>query len=375
LAGEELFRRFAQKYEEAKDPNKAHKFKYIIWGVPRAGWGNVLSDQASGLTYALLTDRLIYLNTANYDSLLTTSIPAWQDWNAQQRILNSTTEGRSCLGNRTSTRWGGQFYTSWLVNDHRSDSECIQSLSGQGDYMTPTLAANIHYEEFFKNYTTNYDAFHFVANQMWKPAEAVQKEMDKTLPELLKYKYKIGIHIRKHKWAQLKNNFPYREFCDLALGLATTSGLNQSEIVIFAGTDSPKESLPILEKCVHPYRFMHTTPSEGRSSAKNPGSDFSAIVDLFIMSKCNDILSTIGSSYSEVAAGFGKITPWHIQPGDHDSPANPAFYKQLNSEPCMFLTRKWRKVEGEKMRSFQLNGMWRQYEACHPDPDRAPNFT
>jgi len=374
LAGNELFERYAQKYEEAKDPNKAHTFKYLVWHYHRAGWGNVLSDHASGITFALITGRLIYINSEKYDPPLTTKIPAWLNWPAQRSILEQTAEGKACVQSQRMINHNTKLYTSWLVEDHRLEPECVIITGARGDYMTPALAANPHYKEFFDNYTTNHDAFNFIANQMWKPSQAAQVEIDKILPDLLQYEYKIGIHTRRLKWRTIVNNFPYQEFCDLANGLAATSGLRENQIVIFAGADDPKEALPFIEKCVYPYKFIHSPISTNRSIAGNPGSDLSAIIDLFLLSRCDEIISTIGSSFSEVAAGIGKITPWHILPGNHSNTYNPAYYKQLNSEPCMYNARRWRRQEGDNMKLFMKNGMWRQYEQCHPDPDTHPRL-
>jgi len=261
-------------------------------------------------------------------------------------------------------------YTSWLVDDHRNMSQCLWRYGVYGDYAAPALLLNPHYKEFFQNYTTNYNLFNFVANQMWKPAPAVQVEIDNVYANISEFKYKIGLHIRKYKWKAFANNFPYRVFCDLANSLAVTSGYRSEEVVIFAGADNPRESFPILEKCLYPHRMVHSPIAEGKTVGGNPGTDFSAIVDLFLLSKCDDVISTIGSSFSEVAAGFGGITPWHVLGGDYSSTTNPPYYKQINSEPCMYKSRTWRKQEGEKMELFTMNGLYRQFESCHPDaPD------
>ena len=80
-------KRYTDQYEEAKDPQKAHNFKYIVWKPINAGWGNIFSDYASGIAFGLITNRLIYLDSRNYDGLLDSAVPAWQDWNKQKALV------------------------------------------------------------------------------------------------------------------------------------------------------------------------------------------------------------------------------------------------------------------------------------------------
>jgi len=359
LPGEELFHKYAYKYEEAKDPEKAHKYKYLVWAPQTSGWGSVFRDYASGIAFALLTDRLIYLDrSGTYDDLLTSTIPAWQDWPAQKNILATTTQGQSCLDSHHHIDFDVTLYTSWLQDDHRNIAQCLISCTLQGDYVVPPLTSNPHYSDFFDSYTTKLNVFTLVANLMWKPSPAVQTALDNMTSQLSAYKYKIAMHITTERW-KAEEKFPYAEFCDLAKSLAVTSGHKKEQVVVFVSADELNESIPLLEKCLKPYKLVYTPVAEATAVGGNPEMDLRALVDMFVMSKCDEVICTSGSSFGQVAAGFGSIVPWHVVPG------NPAsFYKQMNSEPCMDMSKTWHRIEGEKMESFLSNGLWRQYEAC-----------
>jgi hypothetical protein len=101
--------------------------------------------------------------------------------------------------------------------------------------------------------------------------------------------------------------------------------------------------------------------------AGNPGDDMSGLVDMFMLSKCTEIIPTLGSSFGFVAAAISKRPIWYVLPGDHITVFNPAFVRQTNSEPCMWMTRRWLRDSNPSLVSnYYKDGTWRQYTMCHP---------
>lgn len=52
-----------KSFEEARDPAKAHKYKYLRWEPSMInGWGNRFSAVITGLLFGLITDRLVFFD-------------------------------------------------------------------------------------------------------------------------------------------------------------------------------------------------------------------------------------------------------------------------------------------------------------------------
>lgn len=85
--------------------------------------------------------------------------------------------------------------------------------------------------------------FTYLYRFMYRPVDSVQKDVDKILVEFRKYKYVIGIHVRKTKFIIMERNFPYKEFCDLAKSLAAQKGFKTEEVLMYIGSDSPHVSV------------------------------------------------------------------------------------------------------------------------------------
>jgi len=49
----------------------------------------------------------------------------------------------------------------------------------------------------------------------------------------------------------------------------------------------------------------------------NPGTPESALIDMRLLSECNELVVTVGSSYGSIAAGIGGIAPIQMIHGRH----------------------------------------------------------
>jgi len=52
-----------------------------------------------------------------------------------------------------------------------------------------------------------------------------------------------------------------------------------------------------------------------------------AVIDLSLLSLCDDILLTATSSFGYVAAAWGGVFPVHMLYGKHDHSQNPHFFR------------------------------------------------
>jgi len=370
-----LLNRQAARYREARDPQKAHKFKYVQWPRTVSGWGNRFSTYISAFVFGLITDRLVYIDSIDFDDLLNTTIPEFQSWSNQKRILQQTDRGRECLSSHFRTHQDNwpplSLRTDWLNKDQRDIEECVyQVWTGDGDYLVPIFQRNKFYADMFQDLFPRKEVFFYIHKWLYQPRRVILDAMHDTFSLFKTYAYRIGVHIRTKKFTKMAKNFPYAEFCDLAKGLGYSSGFKKEQVMIYVSSDDPEIVYPIIEKCMSPFNVHHSSPSRGFTDVGNVGNDVSALADMYLFAHCDELIATIGSSFSEVAAGIGKITPYHVLPGTHVSITNPQSYKQINSEPCMYDTKKWLSVEGkEKTKSFYEDGLWQQYASCHPNND------
>lgn len=69
----------------------------------------------------------------------------------------------------------------------------------------------------------------------------------------------------------------------------------------------------------------------------NPGTELSAVLDMFLLSKCRHLILTPASSLGAVAAGMAGVYPVYANFGKHTDPfLNPWFWKSVTTEPCFW---------------------------------------
>lgn len=104
------------------------------------------------------------------------------------------------------------------------------------------------------------------------------------------------------------------------------------------------------------------------TGAVNPGTVHSALVDMALLSRCDDLVVTLASSFGWVAAAWGGLAPVQMVFGAHASSQNPYWYRALNSEPCFWEARVFvRALDGAAAARFRGNPFWMQYTQCHHD--------
>ena len=143
---------------------------------------------------------------------------------------------------------------------------------------------------------------------------------------------------------------------------------------------------------------------------RNPSTPESALIDMRLLSECDDLVITVASSYGTVAAAWGGIAPVQMLHGAHKNvqvcctpwhfhhlgrckcclqlsmlarvscrlrcslrTQNPYWYRAITSEPCywhgqIFLNNDdpfWGKLGEKEVAAFKSNPFWMQYVQCH----------
>ena len=63
------------------------------------------------------------------------------------------------------------------------------------------------------------------------------------------------------------------------------------------------------------------------NDAQNPGTVQSALIDMALLSHCEDLVVTMASSFGYVAAAWGGNTTVYMVYGEHTSSQNPYWYR------------------------------------------------
>ena len=63
------------------------------------------------------------------------------------------------------------------------------------------------------------------------------------------------------------------------------------------------------------------------NDAENPGTVTSALIDMALLSHCDDIVLTMASSFGYVAAAWAGYAPVYMVYGEHMSSQNPYWYR------------------------------------------------
>ncbi|CAL1399967.1 unnamed protein product [Linum trigynum] len=83
---------------------------------------------------------------------------------------------------------------------------------------------------------------------------------------------------------------------------------------------------------------VHQASHEGSQHSKNSSHNMKALVDMYLLSLCDVLVTSPWSTFGYVAQGIGGLKPWMLNiPNSKDSvekPLEPACRRAVSSEPC-----------------------------------------
>ncbi len=106
------------------------------------------------------------------------------------------------------------------------------------------------------------------------------------------------------------------------------------------------------------------------TAAGNPGTEQSAVVDMMLLSQCDDLIVTYGSSFGFCAHGIGGIHGIYLYPGHHHDAAHVWHSRIITSEPCAWtvpyiLFADYPDKDAIKMTFKALSPFWQHHSQCH----------
>jgi hypothetical protein len=228
------------------------------------------------------------------------------------------------------------------------------------DYDLPLLQVNPALDKYFRKFFSDGEVFHLVARHLLQPRPQLETVMTPYLPDA--QQCLIGMHIRTRKYGGVR----IKQFTSIARMLA--QGKDGS---VFVASDA--SLFPHVQRGLpNRHVWWSTLTSEALQSAErtkgaNPGNELSAMLDVFLLSKCKHIILTPASSLGAVAAGYAGVKPVFANFGKHTDPfLNPWFWQSTTSEPCFFKAASMHVSTDELSTRFRdKHPMYLYHNQCH----------
>ena len=337
--------------------------RFLIITIPVIhGWGNRLPSLVTGAILAIITNRTIAIRSPlDLDEYLRFSFP-WK----------LTPYHDAILANLSTVTLSNGHWPDLLGHDFRSPSyatggpNIVEYMSG--DYHIPILESNPHLRDFFDDYFPGGEVYSKFWRYIFKPSRQVGIAVRNTLSPFTAH-YVIGVQIRTVKGLELGfKGFDATDFFNISMLLARSERVH-GKARFFIASDSRSLYLDATSHLGSSAFWVNSKNiGASRTSAGNPGTEFSGIVDLFVLSRCDDLVISYASSYGWLAAALAGKFPIYIYPKMDKGPKHfvaPKFYRALTSEPCMWAASEIFQA-GNNAQKAKLYSAIYVHTQCHP---------
>jgi len=168
-------------------------------------------------------------------------------------------------------------------------------------------------------------------------------------------KLTIGIQIRTKKHFRGLEKPAMETFFKLARLLQQKHEVSDDETSFFVTTDDP-HAFDVANNVLHGLNVWHTDFHPRRTLS----GDLMAVVDMRLLSLCDEMVITHGSSFGQIAAAWTKKLPYSVAPGD-------TYWGASVSEPCYWNVRNALKVPA--VRENQPPVLELHHMLCHPNSE------
>lgn len=233
----------------------------------------------------------------------------------------------------------------------------------QFDYMLPMFQINPTLRPYFDKFFPDGEVYSRAAQYLFKPKPVLQAALE--LYQELSSKCVVGMHLRTRKGG---TSAPVELFAAITRAVAVS---RPGTVFVAADADvyvRMQQSLPGRE--VWWNKAAAAELQRGNTTAAgNPGTELSAMVDLWLLSKCKDVILTPSSSIGGLAAALGGVAPVFANHGPHTEPfTNPWFWKSVTSEPCFVKAALVHRVDTALAQRFRReHPLFVYHSQCHWD--------
>jgi hypothetical protein len=202
------------------------------------------------------------------------------------------------------------------------------------DYDVPLLEVNPALRSALQRLFPSGNIYHQVATRLFSFSKRVQHAAEQYSP--MAGDCLVGLQIRYRKLAAPNVTTPNvtTQFAAIAKSVA---GHAPGTIFIAADVHVHGHLAGLLPERTVWWSNETQASLDKINTAGNPGTDLSAFVDLYLLTKCKHLICTSSSSFGSIAAAYSNTIPVNVVLGQHEAPFyKPLFWKALNSEPSLY---------------------------------------
>lgn len=241
---------------------------------------------------------------------------------------------------------------------------CPRACCVQFDYMLPMFQINPTLRPYFDKFFPDGEVYSRAARYLFKPKPLLQAALEPYGE--LSSKCVVGMHLRTRKAG---TSAPVELFAAIARAVAVSR-----PGTVFVAADAAdvyarmQERLPGRE--VWWNKAAAAELQRGNTTtAGNPGTELNAMADLWLLSKCRNVILTPSSSIGGLAAALAGVAPVFANHGPHTEPfTNPWFWKSVTSEPCFVKAALVHRVDTALAQRFRReHPLFVYHSQCHWD--------
>ncbi|KAF0462064.1 Xyloglucan fucosyltransferase/Nodulation protein Z NodZ [Gigaspora margarita] len=364
---------------ELLNPSNLSELPKVVVVIPdmKTGYGNRLPGIVCGFLYSLITDRLFFIwGYNNFEDYYEKDFN--HNWNIVINLYKNTTY--------RYMHYLNQYNDFSLVARENLSNEDISSHDilyvYTWDYACAPITSNPYYKKWFDKIIPDYKVFTTISLKLLRLHPNINKQVE-TFAEKNFSNYAIGIHLREKKLLD-DMIIPVEHYSEVVKML--TIGMKNVNISIFvaAGSNNCRTKLiNSLRKAFnhHNNNSINIVYTEENMDLRNPVSlnpvsEVGALIDMKLLSLCDDLVITYSSSFGFIAAGWSQKAsrqrgPFVIMPvkdldGDLWLVDKVWMWGAMSSEPCMYLSKQLIENEDEEtVKAFKTNPLWMHFSQCH----------
>ncbi|CAG8788982.1 251_t:CDS:1 [Dentiscutata erythropus] len=339
------------------------------------GFGNRFPGIVCSFLYSLITDRLFFIE--GYNNFSDYHV---KDFDHDWKILSNLYENSTSRHLHHENDYNDfQLVTRGNLSNEDKDILYVKTW----DYACAPITSNPHYKRWFDKIIPDYRVFTAISLKLLSLHPNINKRVETFANNNFFTDYTIGIHLREKK--RLAGMMaPVDHYIQVVKMLLIK--MNNMNITIFVAADTNygRENLVNSLRDVYnsnnnsSVKIVHTEEDLDAPNLinANTGSEVGALIDMKLLSLCDDLLITYGSSFGYTAAGWSQKAsrqrgPFVVMPIKNSKDdlfvADKVWVTgTISCEPCMYLSKKLIHDEDEEtVRIFKTNPLWIHYSQCH----------
>ncbi|CAG8726132.1 19469_t:CDS:1, partial [Racocetra fulgida] len=272
----------------------------------KTGLGNRFPGIVCGFLYAMITDRLFFIH--GYEQ--------FEDY-FEKDFEHDWKKVATLYKRRSSKSLHNILYNDFsLITRGNLNSEEVNSYDilnvHTWDYACAPIMSNPNHKEWINEIIPDYKVFTVISQKLLRLKSDIQNQVENFMTNHFG-EYNIGIHLRVRKSTRKTKGWiiPIDHYCRVVETLLI--GIKK-KVSIFIAADENKSrdtlisyiqnSLNSEQQRLVKIVYVNNNMSIKNKQTHNPGTELGALIDMKLLSLCDDLILTFGSTFGFVAAGW-----------------------------------------------------------------------